>query len=197
MFSTYFTLYKWYHFALGVTYVYLCPYVFCLGVWYYWMLKVKFSFNAHWFICRWYGKNLHSIYGTIYFQISSNLAMTSKLLLISVKGTLRQIWKSPYMSVFIQNNTLKISHSSSYKFSNYLPVKFVNFLKSRPIFNMFYVLLLLNVGKQTFDKSHVRMNISKSKRCFNLKSSTYYFHVKKKILADFQICISVPLSNIS
>ena len=27
-----------------------------------------------------------------------------------------------------------------------------------------------------------------------MKSSTYYFHVKTKILADFQICISVPLS---
>ena len=30
-----------------------------------------------------------------------------------------------------------------------------------------------------------------SKRCFNVKSSTYYFHMKTKILADFQICISV------
>ena len=27
-----------------------------------------------------------------------------------------------------------------------------------------------------------------------MKSSTYYFHIKTKILADFQICISVPLS---
>ena len=26
-----------------------------------------------------------------------------------------------------------------------------------------------------------------------MKSSTYYFHMKAKILADFQICISVPL----
>ena len=26
-----------------------------------------------------------------------------------------------------------------------------------------------------------------------MKSSTYYFHVKANILADFQICISVPL----
>ena len=38
------------------------------------------------------------------------------------------------------------------------------------------------------------MRISKSKRCFNVKSSTLYFHMKTKILADFQICISVPLS---
>ena len=27
--------------------------------------------------------------------------------------------------------------------------------------------------------------------CFNVKSSTFYFHIKTKILADFQICISV------
>ena len=37
------------------------------------------------------------------------------------------------------------------------------------------------------------MHISKSKRCFNVKSSTYYFHMKTKILADFYIYISVPL----
>ena len=33
----------------------------------------------------------------------------------------------------------------------------------------------------------------KLKRCFNVKSSTYCFHMKTKILADFQICISVHL----
>ena len=38
-------------------------------------------------------------------------------------------------------------------------------------------------------------HISERKRCFNMKSSTYYFHVKTKILADFQICISVPLNE--
>ena len=37
------------------------------------------------------------------------------------------------------------------------------------------------------------MHISKSKRCFDVKSLTYYFHLKMQILADFQICISVPL----
>ena len=35
----------------------------------------------------------------------------------------------------------------------------------------------------------------KSKRCFNVKSSTYNFHMKKKISADFEIYISVPLSK--
>ena len=39
------------------------------------------------------------------------------------------------------------------------------------------------------------ITISKSKRCFNAKSSTYYFQMKTKILADFQICINVPLKS--
>ena len=29
-----------------------------------------------------------------------------------------------------------------------------------------------------------------------MKSSAYYFHVKTKILADLQICISAPLMNL-
>ena len=29
-----------------------------------------------------------------------------------------------------------------------------------------------------------------------MKSSTYYFHLKRKIQADFQICLSVPLSYV-
>ena len=33
------------------------------------------------------------------------------------------------------------------------------------------------------------------KRLFNVKSSTYYFDMKTKILADFQICISVTLNH--
>ena len=52
--------------------------------------------------------------------------------------------------------------------------------------------MLLNVYKQTFHISHVRIS-QKSKMCFNTKSSTYYFHMKTKLLTDFQICISVPL----
>ena len=40
------------------------------------------------------------------------------------------------------------------------------------------------------------MHISrKLKGAFNVKFSTYYFHVKTKMLADFQICISVPLTT--
>ena len=35
--------------------------------------------------------------------------------------------------------------------------------------------------------------VSKSKKCLNVKSPVCYFHMKTKILADFQVCISVPL----
>ena len=43
--------------------------------------------------------------------------------------------------------------------------------------------------------SHIsRAYISKSKRCFNVKSSTYYLHMKTKILTDFKICTSAPLN---
>ena len=39
-----------------------------------------------------------------------------------------------------------------------------------------------------------RAHISKSKGCFKVKFSTYYFHIKTKILADFEIYISVALN---
>ena len=38
-----------------------------------------------------------------------------------------------------------------------------------------------------------RAHIAKSKRCLNTKSLRHFFYLKTKILADFQICISVPL----
>ena len=43
--------------------------------------------------------------------------------------------------------------------------------------------------------SHIsRAHISISKGYFNAESSTYHFHMKAKVLVDFQICISVPLT---
>ena len=61
-----------------------------------------------------------------------------------------------------------------------MPVKFVNFLKSKLIFNIIYCFWMFE-------------NKLFSKRCFNARFSTCYFHMMRKILADFQICISVPL----
>ena len=37
---------------------------------------------------------------------------------------------------------------------------------------------------------------AKSKRCYNVKPSAYYFYVKAKIYVDFQIWISVLLRNV-
>ena len=64
-----------------------------------------------------------------------------------------------------------------------MPVKLVHFLKSRLIFNIFYCFWML-VNKLFVYLTCVCL---KSKRFFNMKSSTYYFHMKTKILADFQI----------
>ena len=47
--------------------------------------------------------------------------------------------------------------------------------------------------KKCFTYLISQAHISESKRSVNVKSSTYYFLMKTKILADFQICISVPL----
>ena len=51
------------------------------------------------------------------------------------------------------------------------------------------MLLFLNVCKQTIHTSPRLRIFQKIKRCFNEKSLTYYFHVKAKILADFQILL--------
>ena len=37
------------------------------------------------------------------------------------------------------------------------------------------------------------MDISESKRCYNVIPSVHYFYIMTNTLADFQICISVPL----
>ena len=52
--------------------------------------------------------------------------------------------------------------------------------------------MFLNVCTKNF--SHIsRAHVSKSKRCFDVKSTTYYFPIKTEMLTDFQICIRVPL----
>ena len=71
-----------------------------------------------------------------------------------------------------------------------MPVKFANVLKSTLIFNIFYCFLMF-VNKLF---THLTCAYLK-KRCFNVKSSTYHFHITTKLMADFQICIA--LSEIS
>ena len=40
------------------------------------------------------------------------------------------------------------------------------------------------------------VHILESKRFYNVIPSVHYFHVKTKMVADFQICISVPLNKV-
>ena len=67
-------------------------------------------------------------------------------------------------------------------------VKFLIFLGSRLIFNIFYCFWMFVNKLFTYSRVH----ISKNKTCLNAKSSAYYLHMKTKILPDFWICISVP-----
>ena len=69
-------------------------------------------------------------------------------------------------------------------------MNFVNFLKSRLIFNIFYCFWVFVNSVNNISRTH----ISKSKRGFDVKFSAYYFNTKTKILVDFQICISAPLN---
>ena len=83
-------------------------------------------------------------------------------IMLSVKHALIQIWKSPYMFVFIQ--------------------------KQYPQIFAFFILRSLELFASEVCKffklfTYLRVHISKSKRCFNVKSSTNYFHMKTKILA--------------
>ena len=52
--------------------------------------------------------------------------------------------------------------------------------------------MFLNVCKQTFHISHVR--IPQKVKGFNVK---YYFQMKTKMLIYFQICIGVPLMTLA
>ena len=45
------------------------------------------------------------------------------------------------------------------------------------------------------NKLFTHLTYAKSKECFNVKSSIYYFHLKTKILTDFQIWIIVHLKK--
>ena len=73
----------------------------------------------------------------------------------------------------------------------YLPVKFVNFLKSRLIFNISIVSECLWTNFSHILHAH----ISKIKSVLKWNLQTHYFHMRTKILADFQICISAPLKG--
>ena len=80
-----------------------------------------------------------------------------------------------------------------------------NHLKKR-IFTSFLCVFMVEKGIykkgvlgscKDFSSSFVNAKIFQvilGKSCFNVKCATY-FHVKTKILADFQICVSMPLRS--
>ena len=65
-------------------------------------------------------------------------------------------------------------------------MKFVNF-------NGRLIPLLLNVCKLTFHIPHVRA--TQKIKVVLMRNLQHYFHMKTKILADFQVCVSVPLKT--
>ena len=74
----------------------------------------------------------------------------------------------------------------------------VSFLKNRLLFNIFYCFCMhpniRNVCLQNKHFVYLGVYISKSKQSQKAKPWVYYFYVNLKILADFHICISVPLT---
>ena len=65
------------------------------------------------------------------------------------------------------------------------------------MFGFFILIILKLFALEVFkfwNLSHIlRVRISKGKTCFNVKSLANNFHMATKILADFQICISISL----
>ena len=68
-------------------------------------------------------------------------------------------------------------------------MKFVFFLKSRLIFEIFYCFCMF-VKKRFTDTGAY---ISESKGWYNAKSSAYNFYMRTNVPLNFRICISVPL----
>ena len=95
--------------------------------------------------------------------------------------------KTPHMFVLIQKQYLKIFAFLILWILELFAREICKFFKNEA--NFWQILLFLNSSHS----SHVY--ISKSKMCFNVRSSSYYFHMKAKRLADFQIFISVPIAT--
>ena len=148
-----------------------------------------FSVLVCFFVCNfiWYRMHLHwSHLNNSMFEFYKTIVLRLKLLLY-IKGTLKQIWKSltvfvliwkqyPQNFAFLILRILKLFSRGVRKFLN----KFANFY------------LILSFVHFFSNSSHIsRAPISRCERCFKVKSLTYYFHVKTKVLADFETCIKL------
>ena len=117
--------------------------------------------------------SLSHIYNTTRFKISSHV-----LWLWYIKGTLMQIWKSPYMIVFIQKQCYENFAFLILTIARCLPVKFVKFLKSRLFFFFFFHISPAGISQKV-----------KGILMWNLQHIAFIW---RQILADLEICISVP-----
>ena len=126
-----------YIYLYHITYIYYILYVLYNHGWKNYIFKWKI-FSTHVFISSFYvhifiiyiciyGKHIN--FRPIHFSFYGNLKV--------IKDTLMQVWKSLYMFMFIWKQ-----YPENFPFLIlrilYIPVKFVNFLKSRLIFNLFY-----------------------------------------------------------
>ena len=84
-----------------------------------------------------------------------------------------------------KNNTVKISHSESWEFSSYPPVKFVVFLKSRVYYSRVHILFLY-VCKQIFRRSKVRIS-QKVKVAIMRNLRDTIFYMRTDVLQDWSV----------
>ena len=141
------------------------------------------------FVCNfiWYRMHLHwSHLKNLMFEFYKTIVLRLKLLFY-IKGTLKQIWKSPIVFVLIWKQypenlaflILRILELFAFEVCKFLK-KFANF---------YLILFFVHFFRNS---SHIsRAPISRCERCFKAKSLTYYFHVKTKVLADFETCIKL------
>ena len=90
-----------------------------------------------------------------------------------IKSTLMEIWKSSYMFVFISKQYPENFVFLILRILKLLAHEVCNFLKSTLIFKNFFHISQVAISQ-------------KVKGVFNVKSTTYHFHMKTKILTDFQ-----------
>ena len=106
----------------------------------------------------------------LHFNITCN-----RIFVDNIKGTLMLIWKSPYM--FIKKQYPTNFAFWTLRILELFPREVCKILKK-----VGYILMLF-------------LNVCKLRMSERVKGvSPYYFHMKMKILADFQFYISVPLS---
>ena len=96
------------------------------------------------------------------------------------------------MIVFIQKQTFENFAFSILRILKLFSRETYKFFKKQTRLIMFYCFLMFVIKLFSISRAH----LLKSKWCFKVKSSTNYFHMKTKILEDFQICICVPLIHI-